>query len=69
MGLRFVDNEHDRDRQTELDDCYQLIKTLTKFENETRHRLYVFIKKTSVNSAKYETIAHADDAFCPFTQA
>ena len=31
-----------------LDDtnsCYQLIKTMTKFEKETRHRLYFFIKK------------------------
>ena len=68
--MRFVDHEHDRDRQTELDDCYQLIKTITKFEKETRRRLYVFIKKkTSINLAKYETIARADDAFCPFTQA
>ena len=33
---------------TELDDtksCYQLMKTMTKFEKETRHLLYVFIKK------------------------
>ena len=27
------------------------------------------LKKTSINLAKYETIARADDAFCPFTQA
>ena len=25
---------------------YQLIKTMTKFEKETRHRLYIFITKT-----------------------
>ena len=25
--------------------CYQLMKTMAKFEKETRHRLYVFIKK------------------------
>ena len=34
--------------QTELDNtksCYQLIKTVTKIEKETRPRLYVFIKK------------------------
>lgn len=34
--------------QTELDDtrsCYQLIKTMTKLEKETRHRLYVSLKK------------------------
>ena len=33
--------------QTEFDDkkaCYQLLKTMTKFEKETRHQLYVFIK-------------------------
>ena len=33
---------------TELDDtksCYQLMKTMAKFEKETRNRLYVFIKK------------------------
>ena len=34
--------------QTELDDkkyCHRLIKTMTKFEKEIRHRLFVFIKK------------------------
>ena len=34
--------------QTELDDttsCYQLIKTITEFGKETRHRIYFFIKK------------------------
>ena len=34
--------------QTGLDDtksCYQLIETMTEFEKETRHRLYVFTKK------------------------
>ena len=25
--------------------CYQLIKTMTQFEKEIRHRLYVFLKK------------------------
>ena len=25
--------------------CYQLIKIISKFEKETRHRLHVFIKK------------------------
>ena len=41
---------------------------------QTRHRLYVFIKKfykkvkkTSVNSSKCETTARAHDAFCPHT--
>ena len=35
---------------TELDDtksCYQLIKTMTEFEKETRYQLYVFIKNNS----------------------
>ena len=49
--------------------CYQLIKTMTQFEKEIRHRLYVFLKKTTVNSAKCETTARAHDAFCPLTQA
>ena len=44
---------------------------MTKFEIETRRRLYFFIekKKTTVNSAKCETTTHAHDAFCPPTQA
>ena len=55
--------------QTELDDkkyCHRLIKTMTKFEKEIRHRLFVFIKKkTTINSAKCETTARVRDAFCP----
>ena len=41
---------------------------------QTRHRLYVFIKKfykkvkkKSVNLSKCETTARAHDAFCPHT--
>ena len=49
--------------------CYQLIKTMAKFDKESRHRLYVFIKKTSVNSTKCKTIVCTHDAFCPLTQA
>ena len=40
--------------QTKLDGtkyCYQVIKTMTKFEKKTRHRLYVFIKKKTINLA------------------
>ena len=51
----------------ELDDkkdTYQLIKTMTKFEKESRYQLYVFIK-TTVYWAKCETTAPAHDAFCP----
>ena len=57
--------------QTELDtkSCYQLIKTMTKFEKETRHRFYVFIKKTTVNSTKCETTVRAYDVCCPLAQA
>ena len=61
--------------QTELDDttsCYQLIKTITEFGKETRHRIYFFYKKRkkpSVYSAKCETITRAHDAICPLTQA
>ena len=38
-----------------------------KIEKETRNRLYVFIKKSTVNSAKCETTARAYEAFCPLT--
>ena len=57
--------------QTELDitkSCYQLIKTVTKIEKETRPRLYVFIKK-GTNSAICVTTARAHDAFCSLTKA
>ena len=44
---------------------YQIIKTLIKFEKETRHRLHVLIKnKITVSSAKCETTSRARDAFC-----
>ena len=43
-------------------------QTMTKFEKETRHRLYFFIKK-NINSTVYETTARAHNAFCPLTQA
>ena len=55
--------------QTELDNtksCYQLIKTMTKFEKATRHRLYIFIKKI-VNSARFKTTACAHGEFCALT--
>ena len=41
--------------QTELIDtkpCYQLVKTMTKFEEETRLLLYVFIKKKKKEKKK-----------------
>ena len=49
--------------QTELDDtksCYQLIKTITKFEKETRHRLYNDDDNNNnkVNSAKSSVHFH-----------
>ena len=59
----------------------KLVKTVTKFEKETGHRLFVIIKKLNkskqnetkqktkiMNSAKCETTVHAHDVFCPFTQ-
>ena len=52
--------------QTESDDknsSCQLIKTKIKFERETRHRLYIIMKKKTVNSAKCETTARTHDAF------
>ena len=43
---------------------------MTKFEKETRHQFYVFIKKgTTAKLAKCKTTAHALDAFCPLIQA
>ena len=45
------------------------MKTMAKFEKETRHRLYVFIKKKTVDSAKCGTTARTHDAFCPPTHA
>ena len=56
--------------QTELDNtknCNQLIKTMTKFEKETRNQLYIFLKKSTVNLAKCETTARTHDMFCPLT--
>ena len=55
--------------QTELDEtksCYQLIKTMIKFE----YCLFIFIKKKkTVNSMKCKTTVHTHDTFCPLTQA
>ena len=42
---------------------------MTKFEKETRHWLYVFIKKTIGNMAKSKKTAGTHDRFCPLTQA
>ena len=51
--------------------CYQSIKTLTKFEEETRHWLHIFIKKkpTTVNLAKCLTAECTHDMYCPLTKA
>ena len=43
---------------------------MTKFEKETRHQFYIFIKEgTTAKLAKCKTTAHALDAFCPLIQA
>ena len=63
--------EYDYRRKTELDDkkaSYQLIKTMTKFEKESRYQLYVFIK-TKNNTAECETTVPAHDAFFSLIQA
>ena len=52
-----------------ITDNYQLIKTMTTFERETRHPLEVSIKKKTVNLAKCETTVCPHDVFCPPTQA
>ena len=48
--------------------CYQLIKTVTKFEKESRYQLYVF-RKTKNNTAECETTVPAHDAFFSLIQA
>ena len=55
-----------------LKSCDQLIKTMTKFEKEIRHWVYVLTKKTTttmINSMKCQTTVLAHDAFCLLTQA
>ena len=47
--------------------CYQLIKTMTKFEKKLDIG-YTFSKK-KVNLVKCETTVHAHDAYCPPKQA
>ena len=43
---------------------------MTKFEKETRHQFYIFIKiGTTAKSANCKTTAHALDAFYPLIQA
>lgn len=47
--------------QTESEDtksCYKIVKTMTKFEKENRHWLYMFIK-TTVNLMKCKTTVWA----------
>ena len=39
----------------DLNYCFQLVRTMKKFEKENRHQLYVFIEKTTINSAKCAT--------------
>ena len=48
--------------------CYQLIKTLTKFEKNL-HIHYGFSFKKTDNSVKYRTTVRSHDTFCPLTQA
>ena len=67
MGVRFVNPQYDYRQFDDTKSCYQLIKTMKKYEKEIRHRLYVFIKMSTVNSAKCDTTARAHDAFCPLT--
>ena len=47
--------------QTELDDmmsCYQLIKTMKKFQKQTTYDLYVFIKKNFTRRNAWQRSAH-----------
>ena len=59
---------------TKLEDtkyCYQLIKTITKFEKGSRHWWYVFIKKNLVNLVKCKTssvhLLRQECVNCPIT--
>ena len=50
--------------------CYQLIKTMTKFEIETSHWLFFFLKKKKpVNMSKWETTVQlqAGLVHCPIS--
>ena len=43
---------------------------MTKFEKETRHKLYVFIKnQQSTQQNTINTTSRTHDAFCPLTWA
>ena len=43
------------DRIGRLELLFQLVRTMTKFDRENKHQLYVVIKKTTINSAKCAT--------------
>ena len=52
IGNRGARQESDHDYRQNLNDmksCCQLIKIMTKFEKETRQRLYVLIKKKQLS--------------------
>ena len=67
VGVRFVNNECDYRMNWMTKSCYQLIKTMTKFEKKLDIG-YTFSKK-KVNLVKCETTVHAHDAYCPLKQA
>ena len=71
VGIQFVNHKYDcmiTDRIGQHEVLLPINQNYDKFEKETRHRLYVSIKK-KINSAKCETTVHKNDAFSPLTQA
>ena len=72
VGIQFVNHKYDcmiTDRIGQHEVLLPINQNYDKFEKETRHRLYVSIKKKTINSAKCETTVHKNDAFFPLTQA
>ena len=71
VGIQCVNHKYDcmiTDRIGQHEVLLPINQNYDKFEKETRHRLYVSIKKT-INSAKCETTVHKNDAFFPLIQA
>ena len=72
LGIQFVNHKYDcriTDRIGQHEVLLPINQNYDKFEKETRHRLYVSIKKKPINSTKCETTVHKNDAFFPLTQA
>ena len=64
VGIQFVNHKYDcmiTDRIGQHEVLLPINQNYDKFEKETRHWLYVSIKKKPINSAKCETTVHKND--------